>query len=186
MYDSILFPTDGSQEISDVTAQATQLAAMCDAMLHVLHVVDERAYHSVPDDARERVRETLEDDAESFTESAAQTARETGVATVREVRWGDPTTTILSYAVEHEIEAIVMGTHGRTGYERYLLGSVAEQVVRLAPMPVLTVAVGDTDTQPREIMTEVDTTRISQESADPDRDIDTLPETQSEESPFDG
>ncbi|MDZ7731329.1 MAG: universal stress protein [Natrialbaceae archaeon] len=58
----------------------------------------------------------------------------------RVIRGGPPAHAIISYAVESEIDLIVMGTHGRTGYERYLLGSVAERVVRSAPMPVMTVA----------------------------------------------
>lgn len=49
---------------------------------------------------------------------------------------------ILAYAGENGVDAIVMGTHGRRGYERYLLGSVAEKVVRAATLPVLTVHVG--------------------------------------------
>lgn len=152
MYGSILVPTDGSQEMALVVDQATELASVCSATLHVLHVVDERAYLSVPDDARDRVRETLLADAESFTKAVADRALDAGIEVEREVRWGDPAPSILSYAVENDIELIVMGTHGRTGYERYLLGSVAEKVVRVAPMPVLTVAVGDTDERRREIL----------------------------------
>lgn len=153
MYDSILVPTDGSQEMSTVVDHAIELASLCEATAHFVHVVDERAYYSVPNDAREQVRETLRNDAESFTKSAAEKALEAGVGVVREIRWGDPAPAILSYAVENGVELIVMGTHGRTGYERYLLGSVAEKIVRMAPMPVLAIAVGDTDEQRREILT---------------------------------
>lgn len=153
MYDSVLVPTDGSQEMSAVVGQAIDLATMSGATLHVLHVIDERAYYSVPDEAREQVRDTLRADAESFTKSVTDRALEAGLEVVREVRWGDPAPAILSYAVEEGVELVVLGTHGRTGYERYLLGSVAEKVVRMAPMPVLTIAVGDTDEQRRAIST---------------------------------
>lgn len=153
MYSSILVPTDGSQEMAAVIDQAVELATLCGSTVHFLHVVDERAYHSVPDEARGQVRETLRDDAESFTKTAAEQALEAGLDAVREVRWGDPAPGILSYAAENGIELVVMGTHGRTGYERYLLGSVAEKVVRMAPMPVLAIAVGDIDAQRREILT---------------------------------
>lgn len=153
MYYSILVPTDGSREMSDVVSQAIDLATMCESTLHVLHVVDERAYYSVPEEARERVRDTLRADAESFTKSVADRAEEAGLEVVREVRWGDPAPAILSYAVENGIELVALGTHGRTGYEHYLLGSVAEKVVRMAPMPVLAIAVGDTDEQRRAIST---------------------------------
>lgn len=152
MYGSILVPTDGSQEMAAVVDQAIELASLCDAEVHVLHVVDERAYLSVPDDVRDTVQETLREDGESFTKSVASKAIAADLDVVRELRWGDPAAAIISYAVENEVNVIVMGTHGRTGYERYLLGSVAEKVVRIAPIPVLTIAVGDVEDQRREIL----------------------------------
>lgn len=152
MYDTILIPTDGSAEIAQVADQAIELASLCGAEVHVLNVVDERSYLTVPEDARVMVRETLEDDGVTFTKSVADIARDADLEVVTEIRWGDPSASILAYAVENDIDLIVMGTHGRTGFERYLLGSVAERVVRLAPMPVLAVAVGDTDRQ-RETIT---------------------------------
>jgi universal stress protein A len=56
-----------------------------------------------------------------------------------EIAVGHPADTIVRIAKEHEADLIVMGTHGRTGLQHVLLGSVAEKVVRLAPCPVLTV-----------------------------------------------
>jgi nucleotide-binding universal stress UspA family protein len=53
--------------------------------------------------------------------------------------WGDPATEILKYARDHGIDLIICGTHGRSGFDRFALGSVAEAVVRKAPCPVLTV-----------------------------------------------
>jgi nucleotide-binding universal stress UspA family protein len=52
---------------------------------------------------------------------------------------GIPYWSILEYAEEMDVDCIVMGTHGRTGFERYFLGSVTERVARLADVPVLTV-----------------------------------------------
>ena len=173
MYDSILIPTDGSQDMAPVVEQAIELATLCDADLHVVHVVDERAYHSVPDDIRETVRETLQADGESFTKSIAERAVDAGLEVVRELRWGDPAAAILSYAVENEIGAIVMGTHGRTGYERFLLGSVAEKVVRAAPVPVLAIAVGDTDQQKTAISTTAVEDRVQQADTDASDALDT-------------
>lgn len=184
MYESILVPTDGSQEMSAVVNQAIELASLCDSTLHVLHVVDERAYHSVPEEAREQVRETLSEDAESFTKSAAERAIAAGLEVVREVRWGDPAPAILSYAAENGIELVVMGTHGRTGYERYLLGSVAEKVVRMAPMPVLAIAVGDTDAQRRDILTAATAERESMDRAKSDLDAGDPTAEDSEETRY--
>lgn len=184
MYDSVLVPTDGSQRMADVVDQAIALGSICDATLHAFHVVDDRAYHSVPDDAREQVRETLREDAESFTKAIAERAVEADLAVVREVRWGDPAPSILSYAVENDIGCVVMGTHGRTGYERYLLGSVAEKVVRMAPMPVLAIAIGDTEKQRRQITEATPaTTGIAPEERT-EVEADVLSEDESETPPF--
>ena len=78
-----------------------------------------------------------------MTRTVAERAIDAGLETKREVRWGPPPHSVISYALENEIDLIVMGTHGRTAYERYLLGSVAERVVRFAPVPVLTVDLED-------------------------------------------
>lgn len=145
MYGSILIPTDGSQEMATVVDQGIELARLCRATVHTLHVVDERADLTVPDEARDQVRGTLEEDGQTATKAVAARAVDAGLDVSREVRWGDPSAAILANAIENEVDLIVMGTHGRTGYERYLLGSVAEKVVRIAPIPVLVVAVGDVD-----------------------------------------
>ena len=55
------------------------------------------------------------------------------------VRWGSPVESIVSYAVDHRIELVIISTHGRTGLSHVLLGSVAERIVREAPCPVLTI-----------------------------------------------
>lgn len=180
MYESILVPTDGSQEMTDVVEQAIELATLCGATLHVIHVIDDRAYYSVPDDAREQVRETLRTDADSFTEAVAERGLAADLEVVQEVRWGNPAPTILSYAVENDIGCVVMGTHGRTGYERYLLGSVAEKVVRMAPMPVLAIAIGDTDKQ-REQISEL-MPRTAEHTPEGETEPEALLESDSEET----
>jgi nucleotide-binding universal stress UspA family protein len=63
---------------------------------------------------------------------------------------GDPATEILRLAEERKVDVIVMGTHGRTGLGRLLMGSVAEQIVRKAPCPVLTVRLPQRQAPPSE------------------------------------
>lgn len=143
MFDDILIPTDGSAEMAPVIEQGVALAEMCGATVHALHVVDENAYLTIPDDVRDRVRDSLTADGETATKAVAERAIEAGVDVVREVRGGNPPATILGYARENDVDLIVIGTHGRTGYERYLLGSVAEKVVRASTRPVLTIFIGE-------------------------------------------
>lgn len=145
MYSNILVPTDGLAGMDRVSEQALGIAALCEATVHALYVGDETAYQSVPDDARDRVRDVLTEDGESATKAIAERALEAGLDIEREIRWGDPAAAIIAYAVEHEIDLVVMGTRGKTGFERYMLGSVAEKVVRASPIPVLTVHIGDTE-----------------------------------------
>lgn len=146
MCESILIPTDCSSGMSSVAEQALTLAEQFDATLHVLYLVDDRAYASVPDEARHTVRETLEEDGKTARKTIAEQAVDRGLSVTREIRWGNPPGAILASADENEMDLIVLGTHGRTGYERYLLGSVTEKVVRMAERAVMTVYVeGEAD-----------------------------------------
>ena len=146
MYDEILVPTDGNAKMTRVVDEAVELARLCDARVHAVHAIDEAAYTSIPADARETVRDRLEADGHDATRVVAQRAIDDGLEATREIRWGPPPHAIITYALENEVDLIVMGTNGRTGYERYLMGSVAERVVRSAPMPVMTIDLdGKTD-----------------------------------------
>lgn len=87
----------------------------------------------------------MEEDGHDATKTLTERALAKDLAVRREVRWGDPAIAVVAYAVENDIDLIVMGTRGKTGFERYLLGSVAEKVVRVSPIPVLTVHLDDRD-----------------------------------------
>ncbi len=78
---------------------------------------------------RERAQTILDETTERFE----------GIDTEAVLRVGKPHQIILDYAAKHDIDLVVMGTHGRTGLDRYLLGSVTEKVVRMSDVPVVTV-----------------------------------------------
>jgi len=138
MYDMILVPTDGSEPAGAAVDHAVDLAANSGATLHVLSVVDSSAYASL-DVSSEQALDELEANAEAATGEIAETAAEAGIEAVTEVSVGTPHEQITDYADAADVDLIVMGTHGRTGLDRFLLGSVTERVVRAAPAPVLTV-----------------------------------------------
>ncbi|RJX43706.1 universal stress protein [Halonotius aquaticus] len=138
MYDTILVPTDGSEPAGAAVDHAVDLAANSGATLHALSVVDSSAYASL-DVSSEQVLDSLETRAGEATETIAETAADAGVETVTEVSIGSPHEQITDYAEAVDADLIVMGTHGRTGLDRFLLGSVTERVVRAGPCPVLTV-----------------------------------------------
>lgn len=142
MYDHVLLPTDGSEAAMDAENEAFAVATDNGATLHVLFVVDETAGPLNVRGGDERFEEA-EAEGEEVVAEVAERATQAGVETVTEVvRQGTPYEVILDYA-EENCDLVVMGTHGRSGLDRHLLGSVTEKVVRRANPSVLTVRVGD-------------------------------------------
>ncbi|SDY46639.1 universal stress protein [Halobellus clavatus] len=140
MYERILIPTDGSECADSAVDHAIDIATQYDAELHVLSVVDTRDMsHSAPAISPQQVEQTLRERAESVVESVAERAADAGVEAVTAVEPGVPDDVVVEYAADHDCDLVVMGTHGRTGLQRYLLGSVTERTVRRSSVPVLTV-----------------------------------------------
>jgi nucleotide-binding universal stress UspA family protein len=145
-YDRVLLPTDGSDASQAAAAEAGRVAALSDATVHVLSVADSRNRFETPAaglaaDAWERAeRERAAAAVDAVTAALPDT-----VPAERVVREGVPKTAVLDYADEADVDLVVMGTHGRTGLDHYLVGSVTERVVRHSPVPVLTVRSGGRD-----------------------------------------
>lgn len=138
MYEHVLFPTDGSEAATGATEEAFAVAANNDATLHVLFVVDETAGPLNVRGGDERF-EQAETEGEELVNEVAERATQAGVENVAcAVEQGTPDETILAYAAENA-DLVVMGTHGRSGLDRHLLGSVTENVVRRSDVSVLTV-----------------------------------------------
>jgi len=137
----ILLPSDCSEPCWTTAQYACELANRFDAKLDHLHVTESPVMAmpspgaplppEVIEDASEGARRELEQwHASEFDELPNMD---------RKVVRGTPFVEIVRYAREHDINLIVMGTHGRTGLPNLLIGSVAERVVRKSPCPVLTV-----------------------------------------------
>ncbi len=164
MYQTILYPVDGSDGSEAPLEDVRTLAKRFDATVHVLHVVDDRpeALGLVGRPDREgspgmagrvgeesnpgmgtgtpeagELRNRLSERAQRIVDDVGSKLDEVSVKAV--VKRGAPHETIVEYADEIGADVIVMGTHGRGGVERLLLGSVTEKVVRTARVPVLTV-----------------------------------------------
>ena len=138
MYRSILVATDGSPCSEVAGEHAVDLARQYDASLHVLSVVEVDV--SFSETITEQMLENLEKRGQRAIDAIADRARDRGVADVdASVVRGTPHKTILDYAHEHDVDLVVVGTHGRRGLGRLLLGSVAERVLRTADLPVLIV-----------------------------------------------
>lgn len=138
MYDNILLPTDGSDGMEAVIKHAGNLAATHDGTLHALYVANTASLSDLPlESSWEGVNSALRQQGERAVESVRDILGEQPVET--EIVDGSPAKEIVAYADEQDCDVVVMGTHGRSGVDRLLLGSVAERVVRSAPVPVLTI-----------------------------------------------
>ncbi|QCJ48069.1 universal stress protein [Haloprofundus sp. MHR1] len=138
MYDRILLPTDGSEAAEAAAPDAFELAETYGAEIHVLYVVDTRTLATV-DLGAERVLTMLEEEGDAAVERLRSRAEDAGLDVVTAVESGSPASIIVDYSEDHDVDLVVMATHGRRGLDRYLLGSVAERVVRGSDAPVLTV-----------------------------------------------
>jgi universal stress protein A len=133
---TILHPTDFSDRSGNALALAQALARDYGARLVILHVA-----HTVPVFAGEGMVPVSPEEIRAEAEEQLRALRVADDQRVeRRLEMGDAVTEILRVARELPADLIVMGTHGRTGLGRLLMGSVAEQVVRRASCPVLTVS----------------------------------------------
>lgn len=140
--DAVLIPTDDSDPARAAADHAVEVAASTGAALHVVHVVETSALGSAA--SAGAVLDSLEAAGERAIETVIDRAEAADVSTVEAaVLSGSPYRAIVEYADDHEVDCIVLGTHGRTGLDRYLIGSVAERVVRLAGVPVIVVPTPD-------------------------------------------
>jgi len=127
MYERIMVPLDGSELAQTALSHALDLCRACTATLFLLHVRDPRS-GSV--EAARRYLEYIQ------TQNA-----QAGVAIELLVREGPVAAAIIDAAGQERVDLIVMATHGRSGLQRVVYGSVAEQVLRGSSMPVLLVRV---------------------------------------------
>ena len=141
MFEDILLPTDGSKGVGRARDCAINFAQKCGSRVHVLFVAEtvfQRSWFSydVSDEAKEKILEA----GKKVVEKTCEELQRHSVKRVeRQVKEGHPAETILGYAKEVGIDLIVMGTRGRRGLERALMGSVTREVVNLSQVPVLVV-----------------------------------------------
>lgn len=136
----ILIPYDGSSQADEAVSYAVSKHEGDDIVL--LHVLDfvEAGYDAPPEAAVPGYWDEWYDEAQTQGEELLdETAEVFGTDVETEVIVGRPARTIIEYSEEHDIDAIVMGSHGRNGLSRILLGSVAESVVRRSSVPVTVV-----------------------------------------------
>jgi nucleotide-binding universal stress UspA family protein len=144
MYETILVPTDGSAGADVAATHAVDLAKAHGATVHALYVVDVRMSPISADMDHDEVVALVDEAGERPTAAVIDRAKRAGVPSVEAIRLGIPHQAIEAYADDEGVDLVVMGTHGRTGIEHALVGSVTERVVRTLDVPVLTIRPGST------------------------------------------
>jgi len=140
LYKKIFIATDGSEQNKKAVQHALEFAKMCGAKLYAGYVVDTAAFASIPMDAGwEMMYELLQKEANEITASVGEIAQKEGIPFEAVILEGHPGTEIVDFADKQGMDLIIMGTLGKRGLDHFLLGSVAENVIRNSRVPVLVV-----------------------------------------------
>ena len=141
---NVLVATDFSEPSDAALLYGRELAVRFGATLHVLHVAQNVYFSTMGAESYMAVlpdlQKQIEDDARRQLHQMVVDSDRSGPPSIPVVMTSSsPAMTIVDYAKAHDVDVIIMGTHGRGALARFVMGSVAERVVRLAPCPVLTV-----------------------------------------------
>jgi len=140
MFEKILVATDGSEHGMRAAKAAVGLGKLSGGTVTAIYVADTSRTSHLPDDMLLfSIRELLLKEGKEAVDQVEKLAKDEGVNFESTVAEGNPGSEIIIYAEKAGMDIIVVGTVGRTGLDRFLLGSVAEKVVRNSKIPVLTV-----------------------------------------------
>ena len=147
MFATIVVGTDGSQTATEAVRQAAGLAAALGSELEIVSAYEPVPAQRLRDEQRQAPTDIQweinpREDVDDTLETAAELAREAGVAVTTTAREGDPADAILDVAEERGADLIVIGNKGMTGAKRFLLGSVPNKVSHHAPCSVLIIRTG--------------------------------------------
>jgi len=138
MYKRVLVPLDGSELAEMVFSYAGELAARLGLDLVLLHVTNPHERDLVPLHRAylERAAEVLRRQSEELQKKAGTEPKGERVTARGELAVGHPGEEILNCALTHDVDLIIMSTHGRSGIKRWALGSVADKILRVSKIPV--------------------------------------------------
>jgi nucleotide-binding universal stress UspA family protein len=147
MYNKILLPTDGSKFAEKAAEHAIWIASNSGAEIIVLNVIETSSLVGLPaEDLIVRIKEMLKEEGrrslERISEMVTEEEKELKIEDIKvtlKTEEGSPAEAILKTVEKEDVDLVVMGTSGKHGLDRFLLGSVTEKVVRSAKCPVLAV-----------------------------------------------
>lgn len=138
LFEKVLIATDGSEKNKSAVEEAVKIARACGSTIYAVYVMDESLMKSaievpIAEDLYGKIREEGEKAVNWVKETAQDVNMETFILS------GRPARAITEFAEQKNVDLIVVGTQGKSGIERFLLGSVADEVIRTAGCPVLTI-----------------------------------------------
>jgi nucleotide-binding universal stress UspA family protein len=140
LYRNIVIATDGSANSQRAISYGIWIAKLSGAAVHVIHVVDTPSLISeVWTAGKDMIYEMMISDGKKILSKAKKIIEDSGVEVKDVLLEGHPAEEIIKFAENNNMDLIVMGTLGKTGIERFLMGSVSEKVVRHSKVPVMVV-----------------------------------------------
>lgn len=140
LYRNIVIATDGSENTQRAISYGIELAKLSGATVHALHVVDISS--TVSNNwtvGKKTISEMMKSEGENILSEVKKIGKDSGVEVKEVLLEGHPVKEIIYFAKNNNIDLIVMGTLGKSGLDRLLIGSVAEKVVRGSKVPVMVV-----------------------------------------------
>lgn len=142
MYDDIIVPTDGGEQMDAVIDAAVDIATQRGARIHALSVIDRGVFLTLEEGLTDAVDEELTANAERAVKAVTDAATAADLENEGVVRRGRPGEEIIAYADEIDAELIVMGSRGADGHERQMLGSVSQDVITETDCQTLVIPLG--------------------------------------------
>jgi nucleotide-binding universal stress UspA family protein len=146
MFEKILIATDGSKHSEKAAEEALVMARLTGGKVIALYVADMSKYfasvdmsYNIADEVIEGIRSSVQKDGEAAVKRVEEMAKEAKIPFEGRIIEGNPAEDILKFTDENKVNLIVMGSIGKTGLDKFLLGSVADKVVRNSRIPVLVV-----------------------------------------------
>jgi nucleotide-binding universal stress UspA family protein len=140
MFKKLLVPLDGSELSASILPRVIAVAEPAGAEVALLQVVEplERGVREeMGEDLAVKLDVVKHEELTAYLERAGAVLENRGLRIVIATAEGKPAETIIDYATVHDMDLIIMATHGRSGLSRWAFGSVAEKVLRHSPVPVL-------------------------------------------------
>ena len=141
MYNKILVPLDGSELSESILEHVIAIVNGCEApqvvLLRVRDPLDQQTREKLSADVFAMLDDAYQEEAADYLEKISVILEAKGVITEKVVITGKPAEEIISYAQTTGIDLIIMSTHGRSGVSRWVLGSVADKIIRHSDIPIL-------------------------------------------------